>query len=194
MREGQIASVINLTLAEVSALIAVQVYSGSPYSNFYPSDIFFIPLLIIPLIFMVRKSNPFSFLHYTLLIFLCTGMLLARSELFYALLDSIYAFGYRDLSQYIYSVFNPFKDVSVFQQILLITWFFVLSQFIWNTVEQGEGKEVLVRWGYIFSVSLAIFLIYPYFTGIAAYYDYPLLFMGVGGVLFLLASAYLLSR
>ena len=194
MRERVIASVISLSLAEIAALQAFQVYSSSPYSTFYPPDAFFIPVLILPLLFMLRKTNPFSFIYYSLLILLCTGILLARSETFYAILNSVYTVGYRDLSEYINSVFSPYKGTSIFHQLLLITWAFLLSQFVWNSIEKIGGREVFVQWGYVFSISFALFLIYPYFTGIVVFYDYPLLFMGVGGVIFLLAAAFLLSR
>lgn len=194
MRERVIASVINLSLAEISALQAFQVYSSSPYSTFYPPDVFFIPVLLLPLIFMIRKSNPFSFMHYSLLILLCTGVLLAGSEIFYAILNAIYTVGYRDLSEYINSVFESYRGASTFHPLLLITWAFLLSQFLWNSVGKIEGREIFVQWGYIFSVSTILFAAYPYFTGMAVLYSYPLLLMGIGGLIFLLAAAYLLSR
>jgi len=194
MREKVIASVINLSLAEITALQAFQVYSSSPYPTFYPLDVFFIPLILLPVLFMVRKSNPFNFIHYSLLVALCSGILLARSETFYAILNAIYTIGYHDISEYINSVFSPFKGSSVFQQLLFITWAYILAQFIWNSADKIEGRDVFVQWGYIFSISILLFAVYPFFTGMAVLYTYPLLFMGIGGLVFLLVAAYLLSR
>ncbi|MFP3945936.1 MAG: hypothetical protein ACOC5L_03700 [Halobacteriota archaeon] len=195
MRERLLVSVINLALAEAAVLYAVKVYSLSPFSSFYSSDLFFILLLAVPVIFLIRKQNPFSFSHYVLLLVVCSGVFLANSETFYGLLDSAYVLGYKDLSQYVRSIFSPYEGTSVFIELLTITWMFVFSQIFWFTSEKLEfNKETAVQWGYIFSVSFAIFLVYPYFVNSLTRFDYPLLFMGVGGVIFLLIASYLLSR
>jgi xanthine/uracil permease len=194
MRKLQFASIINLSLAEIASLQAVQLYSASPFSSFYSSDLFFIPLLVLPVIFMIRKDNPFNFIHYSILVTLSSGVILAKSETFYALLDAAYALGYEDLAIYINSVFSPYGNESIFQQLLLITMLFILSQVIWNSAERSEFKTAIFQWIYAFFILLMTFLIYPYFIGLLSSYDYPLLFMGIGGVICLLAAAYLLSR
>lgn len=195
MRERLLVSVINLALAEAAVLYAVKVYSVSPFSSFYSSDIFFILLLVFPLIFLIRKHNPFSFFHYGLLLVVCSGVFLANSETFYSLLDSAYVLGYKDLSQYVRSIFSPYEGTSVFLELLTITWMFIFSQVFWFTAEKVElGKETAVQWGYIFSVSFVLFMIYPYFINALTTFNYPLLFMGIGGVIFLLVASYLLSK
>lgn len=196
MRERLLVSVINLALAEAAVLYAVKVYSISPLSSFYSSDLFFIPLLIVPLVFLIRKSNPFSFIHYVLLLIVCSGVFLANSETFYSLLDSAYVLGYKDLSQYVRSVFSPYEGTSVFIELLTITWMFIFSQIFWLTSEKLEfNRGTVVQWGYIFSVSFILFMIYPYFiNSLITTFNYPILFMGVGGVIFLLIASYLLSR
>lgn len=195
MRERLLVSVINLALAEAAVLYAVKVYSVSPLSSFYSSDLFFIPLLAVPLIFLIRKDNPFSFIHYVLLLIVCSGVFLANSETFYSLLDSAYVLGYKDLAQYVRSVFSPYEGTSVFLELLTITWMFIFSQIFWFTSQKVEfSKETAVQWGYVFSVSFVIFLVYPYFVNALTTFDYPLLFMGIGGVIFLLVASHLLSR
>ncbi|MFO7967154.1 MAG: hypothetical protein R6U44_06115 [Archaeoglobaceae archaeon] len=195
MRERLLVSVINLALAEAAVLYAVKIYSISPFSSFYSSDLLFIPLLAVPLIFLIRKDNPFSFIHFVLLLIVCSGVFLANSETFYSLLDSAYVLGYKDLSQYVRSVFSPYEGTSVFMELLTITWMFIFSQIFWFTSEKVEfSKETGVQWGYVFSVSFLLFMVYPYFINALTTFNYPLLFMGIGGVLFLLIAFYMLSR
>ncbi len=195
MRERLLVSVVNLALAEAAVLYAVKVYSVSPFSSFYSSDLFFIPLLLVPLIFLIRKDNPFSIFHYVLLLIVCSGVFLANSETFYSLLDSAYVVGYKGLSQYVRSVFSPYEGTSVFLELLTITWMFIFSQIFWFTSEKVEfSKETVMQWGYIFSVSFVLFMVYPYFVNSLTTFSYPLLFMGIGGVIFLLIASYLLSR
>lgn len=195
MRERLLVSVINLALAEAAVLYAVKIYSISPLASFYSSDLFFIPLLLVPIVFLIRKENPFSFFHYVLLLIVCSGVFLANSETFYSLLDSAYVLGYKGLSQYVSSVFSPYEGTSVFLELLTITWMFIFSQIFWFTAEKVEfSKETTMQWGYIFSVSFVLFLVYPYFINALTTFDYPLLFMGIGGVILLLIASYLLSR
>lgn len=195
MRERLLVLVINLALAEAAVLYAVKVYSISPFSSFYSSSLLFIPLLVVPLLFFVIKRNPFGFFHYGLLLVVCSGVFLANSETFYSLLDSVYFLGYKGLSQYVKSVFSPYEGTSVFMELLTITWMFIFSQIFWFTAEKVEfSKETAVQWGYIFSVSFIVFLMYPHFINGLTTLSYPLLFMGIGGVIFLLVASYLLSR
>ncbi len=195
MRERLLVSVINLALAEAAVLYAIKVYSVSPFSSFYSSDLFFIPLLAVPLVFLIRKHNPFSFFHYILLLIVCSGVFLANSETFYSLLDSAYVLGYKALSQYVRSVFTPYEGTSIFIELLTITWMFIFAQIFWFTSEKLElSKEAAMQWGYIFFVSFIVFMIYPYFINALAEFNYPILFMGVGGVVFLLIASYMLSR
>lgn len=194
MNERIAITLVNLFLAEIATLTGIQVYLKSPFAVFYNSDLLTMALLIVPLLVVVQKRNPFNFIYFTVLISLGLGNLLTDSKSFHSLLDSFYTFGYTSQAQNINSIFSLYSDVDIFSELLLITWFFVLSQIFWNLIDNAKGKDALIQGSYVSAITLALFLIYPPILSNIMLINYPLLLLGVGGILLMIAGSYLLSR
>jgi len=194
MNEKMTITVINLFLAEMATIVGLQVYLKSPFAVFYNSDVLTMGLLLAPLLFLVQKRNPFDFIYFPILISLGLGNLLTDSKSFHSLLDSFYAFGYTSQAQNINSIFSMYSGVDIFNELLLITWLFILSQIFWNLIDKTKGKDALTQGSYVFAITFLLFLTYPLILNNIALLNYPLLFMGVGGVLLLIAGSYILSR
>lgn len=198
------AAFINLIIAEIAAFQAYQTFLASPIVALgYIPDFTFIVIAAIPILLMLKRGNPFGFTFFSVLISLNMGILLAKSEIFYAVLDSIYYFGFKSLAEYLNSVFNPYACQNVLQPLLGITWLFVLSQLIWITADKAEefekrglkvSKIVVLQWAYVFLASYLVYLIYPAILEFKIGYSFPPLLTGIAGVLTITAAAYLLSR
>jgi len=198
------AAFINLIIAEIAALQAYQTFLASPIVALgYIPDFTFIVIAAIPILLMLKRGNPFGFTFFSVLISLNMGILLAKSEIFYAILDTMYYFGFKSLAEYLNSVFSPYAGQNVLYPLLGITWLFVLSQLIWITAEKAEelekrglkaSKIVVLQWAYVFLVSYLVYLVYPAILDFKIDHSYPPLLSGIAGVLTITAAAYLLSR
>jgi hypothetical protein len=191
------ALIINLTVAEVAALQALQAFSTSPFAAFFPNTTFLIAA--IPFIYLLRMKNPFSFGYFVLLILLNFGIILAKSEIFYSSLDALYSLGFESIAENLNAIFNPFKPYPT-PQLLSITWLFILSQLIWMAAEKAEELEkrglkasIAFQWVYALFASFLIFLVYPFILGFGKYGHAPL-FTGIAGVLCMIVAIYLLSK
>ena len=198
--------VINLLLAEIAAYFALLAFFKSPaiviLSKYFALQLLYPVILSIPIILLILRRNPFSFVFFYLLIFLSVGNLLARSELFYASLDALYI-KYPDLASYLNSIFSSAKHVSVFHLLLNIVWLFVLSQLIWISTEKGREMEskgmssrnlVIFQWGFAFVSTYFIFLLYPLVFSLNLPLQAPLVLIGIAGAGLFIAAAFLLSR
>lgn len=198
--------VINLLLAEIAAYFALLAFFKSPaiviLSKYFALQLLYPVILSIPIILLILRRNPFSFVFFYLLIFLSVGNLLARSELFYASLDALYI-KYPDLASYLNSIFSSAKHVSVFDLLLNIVWLFVLSQLIWISTEKGREMEskgmssrnlVIFQWGFAFVSTYFIFLLYPLVFSLNLPLQAPLVLIGIAGAGLFIAAAFLLSR
>jgi hypothetical protein len=197
------AALVNLVIAEIAALQSYQNFLASPIAAFSYPDFTFIVVMAIPILLMLKRGNPFGFTFFSILIILNMGFLLAKSEIFYAVLDAIHSLGFKSIAEYLYSVFSQYAGQSILQSLLTITWFFVLSQLIWVSAEKAEefeerglkaGKIIVFQWAYIFIISYLVYSAYPAILEIKIDYSYPPLFTGIAGVIAIITAAYMLSK
>lgn len=202
MKYKILGMVLAVILAEISALLTLQAYLTSPFALLIQYPIYYL-IFIIPIVLVVMDRNPYGFFFFTILIFFSFGRVLANSEVFYSFLDALYFFKFYDLSDYLYSMFSPYKtqDISHF---LTLTWLFVVSQLLWNACLKAEsldeeGFEVRDTLTFqivaISLISFATYIIYPHILNLVkTTHQIPMLFAGLIGVVLFLISAYLLIK
>ncbi|RLI77583.1 hypothetical protein DRP05_09780 [Archaeoglobales archaeon] len=202
MKYKLLGAIIAVVLAEISAFLTLQAYLTSPFALLSQYPIYYL-LFIIPIVLVLMDRNPYSLSFFAILILFSFGRILANSEVFYSFLDALYFFKFYDLSDYLYSIFSPYKaqDISHF---LTLTWLFVASQLVWNACLKAElldkeGFEVKDTLTFqivaVSLISFAIYAVYPHVLNVLkTTHQIPMLFAGLIGVVLFLISAYLLIK
>ena len=200
MRKTYLATVVNLVIAELEAIQAYQNFLSSPLAILHSFSV--VPVLVIPVLLTLRRGNPFGFPFFVVLISLNMGILLAKSEIFYAALDAVHFFGFENLAEYLNTIFSPYAEREIMQSLLVITLLFVVSQLMWVTAEKAEelekrglnaGKTLAFQWAYVLAISCFVYTAYPAIL-VKVDWAMPPLFTGVAGVLAIVIAAYLISR
>jgi hypothetical protein len=190
---------LNLIIAEVSAYLVFSFYNNSPIATVisYPIQL---SLFILPFLGLFFKK-PFSFKIYAFMLFFSLGGILSDSELFYAILDTTYYFGFKEISQYIYNVFSSFRLSSI-NHLLTITWLYVTSEvleYIGGELNRlsGSMKQKYSFFAFIAAIltTSTIYLIYPLLIPLLHFEKgVPTIFAGIAGISLFLASAYLIAK
>ncbi len=185
--------VLNVILAELAILIAVEIAETSPLSMFIPTRFLYI-LAILPPVFFLLKRNPFDFLLFVILIAIASVKVLSNSEMFYSILDAIYFFGFSNLAEYLNSIFSAYRSSPNISALSAIVILYVIAQISWTIEEKLKklGLEIGYPLAILGIVGFAIYLFYPLVLSFHAY-GFPLLFMGLIGVTLILIATYLLA-
>lgn len=202
MKYKLLGAIIAVVLAEISAFLTLQAYLTSPFALLSQYPIYYL-LFIIPIVLVLMDRNPYSLSFFAILILFSFGRILANSEVFYSFLDALYFFKFYDLSDYLYSMFSPYKTQDI-NHFLTLTWLFVVSQLLWNAClkaesldEDGfEARDTLIFQIVAISlISFAIYVVYPHILELVkTTHQIPMLFAGLIGVVLFLISAYLLIK
>ncbi|RLI86235.1 MAG: hypothetical protein DRO98_05685 [Archaeoglobales archaeon] len=185
--------ILNIVLAELAIFIAVGIAEASPLSMFIPARYLYF-LAILPPVFLLLKRNPFDFPLFAILIVMASVKVLANSEMFYSILDTIYFFGFRGLAEHLNSIFSAYRSSPNISALSAIVILYVIAQISWAMEERL--KKLGLGFGYplviLGIVGFAIYLFYPLILSFHAY-GVPLLFMGLIGVTSILIAIYLLA-
>ncbi len=137
-------TVLNLVLAEIAGFITYRHFTASPLRYFipYPAELL---LFAIPLVgFIVRK--PFSFYYYAALVFFNISPILAHSETFEGIIDSlnaldkIYSTGTAAIAESLKVAFIG-QSTSI-EGILAVTWLYILAEILQGNSDSIRGAKV----------------------------------------------------
>ncbi len=187
------AKILNLILAEIAVIIAINIAEASPLSIFIPIKFIYL-VAILPPVFLLLGRNPFDFPLFVILIAIASVKVLSNSEIFYSLLDALYYLGFKSLAEYLNSVFTAYKSNPNISALSALVILFSISQISW-IIEDELNKlrlEIIHPLAILGIVALAIYLFYPMVLSFRAY-GFPLLFLGLIGVALIVVAIYLLA-
>ncbi len=156
--------IVSFVLAEIAAWISYWHFASSPLSIYILREVGLV-LFAAPLIGLIFR-RPFSFHIFATMIFFNLSAILGKSELFQAVLDAVYYFGYEGLAKSVYAAFSSYKgDV---WSIAVVTWLYVTAESLQgfdDSVRKLKENGVVVEnihvaYASIIGVSAAIFHLY----------------------------------
>lgn len=189
---------VNFVLAEIAAYLTYSNYLSSPLYLFTPFPVEVI-IFAIPLIGLIFK-RPFSFYFYSILVFFNLSPFLSRSEFFEGVLDTLYAMGFREISETLYSAFSSYNGNSTV--LITVTWLYITAEVFqgkWESIRAAKMNGVLCDRCYLAYIpillfSLAVFLLYPSFMNLKLHFEIDRILAAVLGILTFLAGAYILAK
>jgi hypothetical protein len=188
--------ILNLLIAEIAVIIAVEMTKSSPLPMFVPANYLYV-LTVIPIILLLFGRNPFDFPLFAVLVMLLSSKVLANSEIFYSSLDAIYFLGYKNLAEYLETIFSVYKSTSDIMGLSALVVLYSVSQIIWVMAKKSKdlkrlGMNVNYQIAVLGITALAIYLFYPALIAPQSL-EIPLLFLGLIGVVLVILAMYLLT-
>ena len=189
---------INLLIAEVAAYITYSSFVGSPLRYFipYPAEML---LFAFPLIGLLFK-RPFNFYFYSLLVFFNIPPIMPDSELFEGFIDTLYAFGIRDVAESLYAAFSSYSGS--IEPLLIVTWLYITAEILhgnWESIRTAKTNGVLCErcnLSYLPAslFSLIIFLLYPLILNLKVEFEMDRILSAAIGIFAFFAGVYILAK
>ncbi len=188
--------IISFVLAEIAAWISYWHFISSPLSIYIPREAGLV-LFAAPLIGLIFR-RPFSFHIFATMIFFNLSAVLAKSELFRAVLDAVYYFGFEELAKSVYAAFSSYS--SDVWNIAVVTWLYVTAESLQgfdDSVKKLKERGVVVEnvhvaYVSIIGVSAVIFYIYTSLVKLPLLTQH--LFASLAALAALFAASYILAR
>ncbi|MDI3498375.1 hypothetical protein [Archaeoglobus sp.] len=196
-------TLLNLLLAEIAGFITYQHFTASPLRYFipYPAELL---LFAIPLVGLAVR-RPFSFYYYSVLIFFNISPILARSETFEGIIDTLnaidalYNTGTSAIAESLKVAFIG-HSTSV-DGLLAVTWLYILAEVFqgnWESIKGARTGGVEIERAYLvylpaFFFALLVYFLYPF---LMSEIDFGLerIVAAILGIAAFFAGVYLLSR
>ena len=169
--------------AEISAIIAIEVARNSPLSLYIPYEYLYL-IMLIPVVMMAVRRNPYDFTFLAVLILLMTPKTLSNSKIIYSLSNALYFFGFRRISEGIASVFSAYKG-PVLGQVVDVVVLFTVAQVVWYS----EDRHVIVSLSASAVIGILIAALLPAIPSIPN--GTPII-LGLIGLVTLVLAVYLL--
>jgi len=189
--------IVNFLLAEFAAYLTYRQLVLSPFAAFIPETVAML-IFTLPVIGLAFK-RPFSFAMFLVLVAFNLPAVLSGSELFYALLDAVYYFGFEDAARGMYSLISSYEGGV--EQLLAVTWLYATSEVlggIHDLVLKLRRNGVVVEgahtaYAVAFAASAALFYLWanmrtPIFGELGG------IVAGIAGIAALFAALYLIAK
>ncbi len=188
--------IISFILAEIAAYLTYTQFVHSPLIFIIPKE-FALLLFVIPAVSLAFKRG-FPFRFFTILIGFNIAAILCKSKIFFAILNTLYYFGYEVQAKRIYAEFSAYHPNLLI--LLLIVWLYVtavsiegLGEVVGKLKKRGvEVENIPLAYASIFAVSTIILIIFNFLT--LPQFKIEKLFAGLIGIALLFAAAYLTAK